>query len=51
VKGPPIETYYTLALCYYFLDECNNAQPYIQTALRLDPEDANARQTLSLCQQ
>ncbi|HNT77726.1 MAG TPA: tetratricopeptide repeat protein [Anaerolineae bacterium] len=51
VKGPPIETYYTLGLCYYYLDECNNAQPYIQTALRLDPEDANARQTLSLCQQ
>lgn len=51
VKGPPIETYYTLGLCYYYLDECDDAQPYIQTALRLDPEDATARQTLGLCQQ
>ena len=51
VKGPPIENYYTLALCHYFLDECDVAGPYIQTALRLDPEDTNAQQTLALCQQ
>lgn len=51
VKGPPIETYYTLGLCYYYLDECDQALPYIQIALRLDPEDATARQTLNLCQQ
>ena len=49
VNGPPIETYYTLALCYYFLDECDKSRPYIQAALRLDPEDATALQTLALC--
>ncbi len=51
VKGPAIETYYTLALSYYLLDQCNEAMPYIDAALRLDPEDANALQTRQLCQQ
>ncbi|HOT90677.1 MAG TPA: tetratricopeptide repeat protein [Anaerolineae bacterium] len=51
VKGPAIETYYTLALSYYLLDQCNEAIPYIEAALRLDPEDANALQTLRLCKQ
>ncbi|MBN1261245.1 MAG: tetratricopeptide repeat protein [Anaerolineae bacterium] len=49
VKGPPIETYYTLSLCYYYLDQCADAQPYIDVALRIDPEDANALQTQRLC--
>ena len=51
VKGPAIETYYTLALSYYLLDQCDEALPYIEAALRLDPEDANALQTQHLCQQ
>jgi tetratricopeptide (TPR) repeat protein len=50
VKGAPIEQYYTLALCYYFLDQCDQAQPYIRVALRIDPNDANARQALRLCE-
>lgn len=50
VKGPAIETYYTLALSYYLLDQCNEAMPYIDAALRIDPEDANALQTRQLCQ-
>ncbi len=49
VKGPPIEFYYTEALCYYFLDQCDKAEPYIQVALRIDPEDANALETQRLC--
>ncbi len=49
VKGPPIEHYYTLALCYYFLDQCSDAQPYIDVALRIDPDDANALQMMQLC--
>ncbi len=49
VKGPPIEFYYTDALCYYFLDQCDKAEPYIQVALRIDPEDANALETARLC--
>ncbi len=49
VKGPPIENYYSLALCYYLLDECDKARPYIEIALRIDPDDANAQQTWRLC--
>lgn len=51
VLGPPIEHYYILALCHYYLDQCSQALPYIQVALRLDPADANALQTLQWCQQ
>lgn len=51
VMGPPIEHYYILALCHYYLDQCSQALPYIQVALRLDPADANALQTLQWCQQ
>jgi tetratricopeptide (TPR) repeat protein len=51
VKGPPIENYYTFALSYYLLDQCEQAMPYIQTALRIDPEDANALKTLDLCRE
>jgi tetratricopeptide (TPR) repeat protein len=49
VFGPPIEYYYTLGLCHYFLDQCDQAMPYIRVALRIDPNDANALQTLQLC--
>ncbi len=49
VKGPPIEFYYTAALCYYFLDQCDKAEPYIHVALRIDPNDANALETQRLC--
>lgn len=49
VFGPPIEHYYTLGLCHYFLDQCDQAMPYIRVALRIDPDDANALQTLQLC--
>ncbi len=49
VKGPPIEHYYTLALSYYFLDQCDQAMPYIQTALQMAPDDANAQQIYNLC--
>ena len=50
VRGPAIETYYTLALSYYLLDQCSEAMPYIDAALRIDPEDENALQTRQLCQ-
>ncbi len=49
VKGAPIETFYTLALSYYYLDECAKARPYIEVALQLAPEDANVLQTQRLC--
>ena len=50
VGGLSIETYYTLALSYYLLDQCSEAMPYIDAALRIDPGDANALQTRQLCQ-
>ncbi|MBN1248642.1 MAG: tetratricopeptide repeat protein [Anaerolineae bacterium] len=50
VKGPPIENYYNYALCHYLLDQCSEAIPLIQTALRIGPDDENARRTLELCQ-
>lgn len=49
VKGPPIEIYYTLSLCYYYLNRCADARPLIAVALRIDPQDANALQTQRLC--
>lgn len=50
-QGPTIDTYYTLALCYYLLNQCESAIPYIEVALRLDPTDANAVRTWELCTQ
>lgn len=50
VKGPAIENYYNYALCYYMIDECDKAMPLIETALRINPQDANALQTWTLCQ-
>lgn len=49
VDGPPIEYYYTISLSYYFLDRCPEARPYIQAALSIDPQDANALETQRLC--
>lgn len=49
VKGVPIETYYTLSLSYYYLNQCADARPYIAVALRIAPEDANVLQTQRLC--
>ncbi len=49
VKAQPIETYYILALSYYFLDECDKAMPFINIALDIDPADENTLKTLELC--
>jgi len=49
VKGPPIEYYYSTALSHYLLDQCDEALPAIEIALRIDPEDENALQTRELC--
>lgn len=49
VRSAPIEHYYTLAFCYYYLDQCNEARPYIDIALRIDPEDVNALEMRRLC--
>lgn len=49
VRGVPIEYYYTLALCHYFLAQCDQAEPYLNVALSIDPNDANAQQIWKLC--
>ncbi len=49
VKGPAIEHYYSFALSYYLLDECEKAVPLIEVALRINPQDENALKTLELC--
>ncbi len=49
VRGVPIEYYYTLGLCHYFLAQCDQADPYLNVALAIDPDDANAQQIWSLC--
>ncbi len=49
VKGPPIENYYSFALSYYLLDQCDKAIPLINVALQIDPADANAQAALDLC--
>jgi tetratricopeptide (TPR) repeat protein len=50
VKAQPIESYYILALSYYYLDDCAKAMPYIDIALSIDPNDENTLKTLELCQ-
>ncbi|MCU0521026.1 MAG: tetratricopeptide repeat protein, partial [Anaerolineae bacterium] len=49
VKGPAIEHYYSYALSYYLLNECDKALPLIEVALRINPEDTNALTTRDLC--
>ncbi len=51
VKGPHIENYYILALAHYLLDECNQAVPYLNVALRINPQYEYALQTLELCRE
>ncbi|MGC9350109.1 MAG: tetratricopeptide repeat protein [Anaerolineae bacterium] len=49
VKGPPIENYYIYALAHYLLDQCGQALPYLEIALRIDPEDPQALRAAELC--
>jgi tetratricopeptide (TPR) repeat protein len=44
-----IETYYTLGLVLYYLARCEEAMPYFNQALAIDPEDANALEGIRLC--
>ncbi len=49
VKGPAIEHYYSFALSYYLLNECDKALPLIEVArCALTREDANALTTRDL---
>jgi protein O-GlcNAc transferase len=44
-----IETYYTLGLVLYYLARCEEAMPYFNQALAIDPEDPNALEGIRLC--
>ncbi len=49
VRGPRIEYYYTLGLCYFYMAQCERAYPLFEAALQIDPEDANAKEGIRLC--
>jgi superkiller protein 3 len=44
-----IETYYTLGLVLYYLARCEEAMPFFNQALAIDPEDPNALEGIRLC--
>ncbi|MFN3763228.1 MAG: tetratricopeptide repeat protein, partial [Anaerolineae bacterium] len=51
VKGPRIEYFYTLGLCYFYMAQCERAYPLFDAALQIDPNDANAQEGIRLCRQ
>ncbi|MDW8069257.1 MAG: tetratricopeptide repeat protein [Anaerolineae bacterium] len=51
VKGPRIEYFYTLGLCYYYMAQCEQAYPLFDTALQIDPNDPNAQEGIRLCRE
>lgn len=51
VRGPRIEYYYTLGLCYFYMAQCERAYPLFDAALQIDPHDANAQEGIRLCRQ
>lgn len=44
-----IETFYTLGLVLYYLARCEEAMPFFNQALAIDPEDPNALEGVRLC--
>jgi tetratricopeptide (TPR) repeat protein len=44
-----IETFYTLGLVLYYLARCEEAMPFFNQALAIDPEDPNALEGIRLC--
>ncbi len=51
VRGPRIEHYYTLGLCYFYMAQCERAYPLFQAALQINPEETNALEGIRLCQE
>jgi len=44
-----IEAFYTLGLVLYYLARCEEAMPFFNQALSIDPEDTNALEGIRLC--
>ncbi|HEY76280.1 MAG TPA: tetratricopeptide repeat protein [Thermoflexia bacterium] len=51
VRGPRIEHFYTLGLCYFYMAQCERAYPLFDAALQIDPEEPNALEGIRLCQE
>ncbi|MGD1996307.1 MAG: tetratricopeptide repeat protein [Anaerolineae bacterium] len=50
-SGPRIEHFYTLGLCYFYMDQCERAYPLFEAALEMSPEEENAVEGIRLCQE
>lgn len=51
VRGPRIEHFYTLGLCYFYMARCEQAYPLFDAALQIDPQEPNALEGIRLCQE
>jgi tetratricopeptide (TPR) repeat protein len=49
VEGPPIDHLYTLGLCYFYMDECDDAYPLFYAALQMNPNERNAWEGIGYC--
>jgi len=45
-----VEYYYLLGLAYAFLERCDEARPWLEQALEIEPNAAPAQEGLDLCQ-
>jgi len=45
-----VEYYYELGLSYVFLNQCDQALPWLDQALELDPDSQPAKEGLKLCE-
>ncbi|MBN1177842.1 MAG: tetratricopeptide repeat protein [Anaerolineae bacterium] len=51
VRGPRVEHFYTLGLCYYFMARCELAYPLFDAALLIYPENELALEGIRLCEE
>jgi len=51
VRGPRIEHFYTLGLCYFYMAQCERAYPLFEAALEMDPQEQNALEGIRLCRE
>ncbi len=51
VRGPRIDYFYTLGLAHFYMAECEEAYPFFEAALQIDPEAENALRGVQLCEE
>ena len=49
VEGPPIDYLYTHGLCFFYMNQCEEAYPLFYAALMIDPDEYNAWEGINLC--